>query len=132
MSVIDDILRFLDCSATTPTYRRSHRSFNVKVLDSVALTGIDKGTTLTLDALVTQAGAPDSTALQNLRSMSANLVFGWAFVSVTMSDINAVIARATAEDATYEAPKFDHYFEVICPVGFDTDSLVTALMPGRM
>ena len=127
MSVIDDILRFFGLLGDDPNVQTIAPIVNVKVLDSVALTGIDKGTTLTLDALVTQAGAPDSTALQNLRSMSANLVFGWAFVSVTMSDINAVIARATAEDATYEAPKFDHYFEVICPVGFDTDSLVTAL-----
>jgi hypothetical protein len=127
MSVIDDILRFFGLLGDDPNVQTIAPIVNVKILDSVALTGVDKGTTLTLDALATQAGAPDSTALQNLRSMSSSLVFGWAFVSVTMSDINALIARATAADATYEAPKFDHYFEVVCPVGFDTDSLVSAL-----
>jgi len=100
MSVIDDILRFFGLLGDDPNVQTIAPIVNVKILDSVALTGIDKGTTLTLDALVTQAGAPDSPALQNLRSMSSTLVFGWAFVSVTMADINAVIARATAEDST--------------------------------
>lgn len=127
MSKLDDFLSKLKLIGSDPDAETIAPTIIVKVLDAVVLAGIDKGATLTLDALATQASAPDSAALQNLHSTVPSLVFSWAFVSVTMADINGLIARATANDATYEAPQFDHYFEIICPNGVDNDSLVTAL-----
>ncbi len=127
MSFIDDILRFFgllsndDQPGTVPVVA-------VKVLARFTLTGIDKGATLTLDQLVTQAAAqPDSAPLQALRRLAPNLVLNWAFVSVSMADINDLTSRATAADPTYEAPQFDHYFRVPCIDGFDSGALADAL-----
>jgi hypothetical protein len=99
----------------------------VKVLEGIALTGVDKGTTLTLDQLVAQAAAPYSAPLQAVRSFAPSLLFNWSFVSVTIADIDALIIRATTEDSTYEAPKFDHFFDVVCTGGVDAGKLADAL-----
>jgi hypothetical protein len=127
MSVFDDILKFLGLVSADPEQSAPMPVVLAKVLDSITLTGIDTGTTLTLDQLVTQAAAADGPALQAVRNVAPGLVFNWAFVSTSMNDINGLIARATALDASYEAPKFDHFFEIACVAGVDADSLVSAL-----
>jgi hypothetical protein len=127
MSVLDDILQFLGLLTDSTEETVPAPIVLAKVQDSVTLTGIDKGATLTLDQLVTQAAAPNSPQLAAVRGITSDLVFNCAFVSVSMADINALIARATTEDPTYEAPKFDHYLEVACTGGFDSAALADAL-----
>jgi Subtilase family len=127
MSVLDDILRFFGLLSSDTEETVPVPVVLAKVLDSVTLAGIDKGATLTLDQLVSAAGAPDSPALQAVRGITSNLVFNWAFVSVSMADISALVTRATTLDSSYEAPKFDHFFEVACTGDFDGATLADAL-----
>jgi hypothetical protein len=131
MSRFADILAFLGLLENAPDGEIEPLValpvINIKVVDAITLTDIDQGTTFTLDALVTQAAAPQTAALESLRAVGPDLVFGWAFVSVTIDDINAVIAAAREQDPSYEPPNFSHYFEVVCPHGFDTGPLVNAL-----
>lgn len=127
MSIFDSIMNMLGLAQPDPEVDQVAPVVMVKILDSVALTGIDQGSTLTLAALTAQAGAPDSPALQALTAQFAGLTFGWIFTSVTAADIATLAARATAADPTYEAPKFDHFFEIVCELNFDADGLATAL-----
>jgi hypothetical protein len=127
MSIFDSILRALGLETSDPDVAQLAPLVIVKVLDSVALTGIDQGSTLTLQALVTQAGAPDSLALQAVTATYPDIVFGWAFTTVTAADFVTLVGRATEADPSYVAPRFDHFFEIVCAVDFDADGLAAAL-----
>jgi hypothetical protein len=127
MSIFDSIMSTLGLAEPDPDAEQIAPVVIVKILDSVPLTGIDQGTTLTLDALKTQAAAPDSAAYTALAGKFSGLVFGWAFTSFSATNLTALISRATEADPTYVAPKFDRFFEIVCDLNFDVDGLAAAL-----
>jgi hypothetical protein len=102
-------------------------TITLKIKDGVELPDIDTGVTVSVDQLVAQSGAAEGPELAAIRAVAPDLVLGWAFVSLSMADINSVIDRAVTEDPHYVAPQFDHFFEIVCPEGVDAPALAQAL-----
>lgn len=99
----------------------------VKVNDAVEISALGNDTSYTIDDLVSQAGEQNADAVDAVRSAGGTAAFTPAIVSLSSSDIGALVDRATTEDSDYSPPKFDHFLSVACPDGVDAQALAEAL-----
>jgi Subtilase family len=98
----------------------------VKIVDTIAV-NLGQGETLSLSDLAAKAGVPTTdpyvTAIVNL--LGGN-VLRRDFDSVAPADLQALVSGAKEQDPTYAPPEFENFLEIVCPLGFDSDSLAAA------
>src|SRR5262249_38601258 len=88
---------------------------------------LGQGNTLGLDQLADIVGSNGATAIDAIRQVLPDLAFSRLFDSLSPDDIQALIGRTKDNDPSYVPPNFETYLEVVCPAGFDTGPLITAI-----
>lgn len=99
----------------------------VKLQDQIPV-NLGQGETLSLDGLGEIVGG--SFFIEVARSLLPDLVFRRLFDSLSPAKIQDLVDQAKAQDPEYNPPNFGNYLEIDCPVGFDTETLVSALKQG--
>jgi serine protease len=99
----------------------------VKIVDSLAL-GLNPSDTLTVSQLAAKAGvASGDPVVVAISDAAGSTVFSRMLEPHTPAEVDTFVNAARANDPTYEPPNFHNFLEIVCPLGFDTDSLVSAL-----
>jgi Subtilase family len=126
MSIFRDILVALGLAEPEPDPSALAPRVVVKVVDTIAV-NLGQGETMGLSDLAAQAGVaatdPQVTAIANL--LGGN-VLRRGFDSLAPADLQSLVSDATSQDPSYEPPQFENFLEIVCPPGFDSDSLAAA------
>jgi hypothetical protein len=126
VSIITDILAFLGIVEPASDDFSVAPLVLLKIVDSISL-NLQQGDTLTLDQLASKAGAAGvGAAVDTIRAILPDVVFGRAFDSVAPDDVDALVAATAAADSTYEPFRFNNALEIVCAPGYDTSELEDA------
>ncbi|MYS86849.1 S8 family serine peptidase [Embleya scabrispora] len=99
----------------------------VKIADGVFVP-LGQGGSLDLNRFAADVLGPGSEfAVEAVRALLPDLALSRVFDGVSGDRIQVMVDQAVQEEPDYERTNFDNYLEIDCPVGFDTETLASAM-----